>query len=334
MLDKQKNTIFVSKYKDLNLTIMEQVLQRIIALLVGVFTCGAMTAQTDYGIEIAGTDLTSANASAINHDNFPNFDFNGTITYDHATKTFILDNFLSNVYTDGGFIRISDDAETAEYKIKLVGSNAVTVNGYIETYKNLTIEGDGTLKVNLEGGAAILVQDNSTLTIKNTNVRAIGTWGIAGFNGRKGEKLVIKNSTVRATSTGEGGSIMDLQDITLDGCRITSPAGAAVAVNGTRGKAVMKDGEVVTEEVEILPTGTGIDAPRAEPLAVYPNPASDFVTIETDVLGSAITIVDLSGRVVMTATAADTKNTLNVSSLPTGTYIVRAANRVTKIIKM
>lgn len=95
----------------------------------------------------------------------------------------------------------------------------------------------------------------------------------------------------------------------------------------------MKDGELVTDEVIITKGSTGVSAPQGEQLAVYPNPVGDFVTIDADVIGPAITIIDQSGRVVMTATTVDNKTTLNISHLSTGTYVVRIGNRIAKIIK-
>ncbi|HQC04522.1 MAG TPA: hypothetical protein PLB75_03450, partial [Paludibacteraceae bacterium] len=48
------------------------ILSKMSALFVALFVCGAMTAQNNYGIQIAGTELTSTNAGAINNTNFPN----------------------------------------------------------------------------------------------------------------------------------------------------------------------------------------------------------------------------------------------------------------------
>ncbi len=95
-----------------------------------------------------------------------------------------------------------------------------------------------------------------------------------------------------------------------------------------------------SNEIEIpATTGTyvcpaaGIGEVTSVALALYPNPASDILTIETETIGAAITITDLTGRTVMTATATDGKTTLNISHLSAGSYIVRVGDRVGKIIK-
>lgn len=78
---------------------------------------------------------------------------------------------------------------------------------------------------------------------------------------------------------------------------------------------------------------TGIESVEST-VSIYPNPASDAITLETDVIGSAITITDLAGRTVLQATATGTKTTLDISGLSAGTYVVRIGERVGKIWKM
>ena len=64
--------------------------------------------------------------------------------------------------------------------------------------------------------------------------------------------LTIKNSTV--TAEGINGSITDFASLTLDGCAITQPAGAAFDASL---KAVALGGAKVTSKVVISPTGVG-----------------------------------------------------------------------------
>lgn len=65
-------------------------------------------------------------------------------------------------------------------------------------------------------------------------------------------------------------------------------------------------------------------------LAVYPNPATDFITVETTGNGPAeLQLRDLSGRVVLQATLHGARPRLDVRQLPKGLYIatVRAAGQ-------
>ena len=77
--------------------------------------------------------------------------------------------------------------------------------------------------------------------------------------------------------------------------------------------------------------GTGIDEAKDLPsLAVYPNPVKDVLNIATDKPVHSIRIYNVYGTEV--AHAADT-NSINVSHLPAGVYMVRADGKVARIIK-
>ncbi len=288
----------------------------------GTRTCGQLPTLVRYDIRVAGTELSSDNKDAIVNDNFPRLSISrGSITFDHATKTFTLRNlkaevdeakFLDFISLEGG------------YKIHLVGSNQIQVsgNGYsgIELYNNLTITGSSESSLKIESQIPVFVDIQSTLTIKNATVELFssGNYGITGRYGDDGEKLIIDNSTVKAF--GAKGSIANLEDITLKGCHIAAPAGAAIATNGIKGKAVMKNGQVVKEQVVIQPDGTGIDNPLAAALTLYPNPVESILHIEAEGEVRSIRIYNTYGTEVATATA--TKQ-IDLSHLPAGVYALR-----------
>ena len=70
---------------------------------------------------------------------------------------------------------------------------------------------------------------------------------------------------------------------------------------------------------------TGIDiAMGAMSIVVSPNPASDMLTVEC-AEGAALTLIDMSGRELMHATARSGRTPLDVSRLPQGSYLLRAA---------
>ena len=77
--------------------------------------------------------------------------------------------------------------------------------------------------------------------------------------------------------------------------------------------------------------GTGIDETKDLPsLAVYPNPVKDILNIVADKPVHSIRIYNVYGTEV--AHATDT-NSINVSHLPAGVYMVRADGKTTRIIK-
>ncbi|OQB31320.1 MAG: Leucine Rich repeats (2 copies) [Bacteroidetes bacterium ADurb.Bin174] len=69
-------------------------------------------------------------------------------------------------------------------------------------------------------------------------------------------------------------------------------------------------------------------------VTLYPNPANNVIMVETEAIGSTITITDLSGRTVMTATVTDSKTTLDIHHLSAGTYVARVGDRMVKVVKM
>lgn len=83
---------------------------------------------------------------------------------------------------------------------------------------------------------------------------------------------------------------------------------------------------------------TGIDLAESNTLTVYPNPASDIVSItfaENGVQGD-LTLVDINGKTVYATQVSGPKAEINVSNLPKGVYFVRCTfgqrNAVKKLV--
>ena len=67
---------------------------------------------------------------------------------------------------------------------------------------------------------------------------------------------------------------------------------------------------------------TGIESTDSESWTLYPNPATDVVTV-TGVENASIVVTDITGRTVATHTIADGNNRLDVSRLVAGAYFLR-----------
>ena len=67
-------------------------------------------------------------------------------------------------------------------------------------------------------------------------------------------------------------------------------------------------------------------------LTIYPNPATEYFTLQTDVPVLRITVNDLTGKQIKLFTADDT-NTYDVSDLKKGIYIVRVFGHGDQLIK-
>jgi predicted nicotinamide N-methyase len=71
-----------------------------------------------------------------------------------------------------------------------------------------------------------------------------------------------------------------------------------------------------------------VDETNSSNLNVYPNPASDVLTIASSNDGATrVTITDMAGRTVQATTLNSARRTqLDVSMLPAGTYVVTIEN--------
>ena len=74
------------------------------------------------------------------------------------------------------------------------------------------------------------------------------------------------------------------------------------------------------------PNTAGISETETENAAVYPNPAADYVTVSASGAIERITVIDLSGSVQLSVAGnSDTRQTVDISRLPAGHYLVRIA---------
>ena len=201
-----------------------------------------ITPVEEYGLEIAGVKVTSANCSDLTA--IPGV--KGKVSYDPATKTLTLEDASIDGGNQGQAIR-SDDELTCVVK----GEVSITSNNdcnwsAMALYKNAIIKGNGqlTLKSTRSG-----IYTQAALLIEGCTVYAEGEWGIEGKDGTSDESLTIRNATVTAKST--EGSICYLTSFTLEGCEITKPAGAVW--NASKHAVCDASGNVITDEVVITP---------------------------------------------------------------------------------
>jgi hypothetical protein len=66
---------------------------------------------------------------------------------------------------------------------------------------------------------------------------------------------------------------------------------------------------------------------------VYPNPTADMLIVEGVTAKEAIHIYSLNGNQVLSVTTQEGVNTINVSGLPNGVYLLKYANESFKLIK-
>ena len=205
-------------------------------------------APKNYGIQIANVEVTEGNCKDLSVID----GVEGKLSYNPDTKTLTMEDCSINYPSDEEVAIVISYQDNV--KINVLGNNSINAKlTCITSYCNFTINGSGTLRLESEKSTGIFMR--TLCTLEGVKLYTGGKWGIAGFDGTQGEVLTIRNAYVEAT--GYAGSICDLENLILDDCSITQPAGAAfdAAVKG-----VALNGEVVKDKVVIAPNATGINA--------------------------------------------------------------------------
>ncbi len=198
-----------------------------------------------YGFKIAGEDVTSLNCKDLSVID----GVDGKISYDPETNTLTMEDVTINTTDLNGIW----NKKVKGLKINLVGNNTITSSvACISIIEPSTISGSGTLRLKSSGNCGLYLP--SSLTVEGVKLYAEGKWGIAGqLSQKSGNVLTIRNAYVEAT--GSKGSIIDVEDLLLDGCSITQPNGAEFDANV---HAVVLNGKAVTDKVVIEPDNYGI----------------------------------------------------------------------------
>ena len=200
-----------------------------------------------YGIKIAGVDVTSLNSKDLSVID----GVDGKMSYNSETKTLTMEDVTINI--TGEKVGIWNK-EVKGLKINLVGNNTITSSeACISIREPSTISGSGTLRLKSSNNCGIYLP--SSLAVEGIKLYAEGKWGIAGqvFQ-TSGNVFTICNAYVEVT--GSKGSILEVEDLVLDGCSITQPSGAEF---DAKYHSVLLNGELVTDKVVIAPDSYGFE---------------------------------------------------------------------------
>ena len=202
-------------------------------------------APNSYGIKVAGKEVTSLNCKDLSVID----GVDGKMSYNPETNTLTMEKVTINSAANDGIVNY----DVKGLKIEVVGNNTITANQACITIVNpSTISGSGTLRLKSSRDCGLYV--TSSVTVEGVKLYAEGRYGVAGNDGKSGEILTLRNAYVEATSN--LGSVIDLQNLILDGCSITQPTGAAFDTNK---HAVALNGMQVTDKVVIEPDSYGIE---------------------------------------------------------------------------
>lgn len=215
-------------------------------LVIMMMSSALAMAQDSYGFKIADVEVTSENSADLSVIE----GVEGKISYNPETNTLTMQDATIDNVDNGIFINSSSEG----LNIEVLGDNSITTENVCITgwNKPCNISGSGTLRLKSAESAGIYAY-NSQAVIVGIKLYTEGLYGIGGNDGESGEELIVRNAYVEAT--GSNGSICDFQNVVLDGCSITQPAGAAFDANL---HAVALNGVKVTDKVVIKPDNYGI----------------------------------------------------------------------------
>ena len=138
------------------------------------------------------------------------------------------------------------------------------------------------------------------------------------------------NDSIRGSVIGSGiyveGSRIEIKAISNEGYRFVDWSDGVT--DSVRTIMVISDINLVANFAEI----TGIDDVEAAIESLWPNPTADIVNVSVSRTIEAV-LYDLSGRRVATYTLNEGNNTLDLSALRSGVYMLRTEGTVSKIVK-
>ena len=171
---------------------------------------------TDYGLKVAGVDVTSDNCADLSVID----GVKGTVSYDPATKTLTLQDATIDKADEFTIENISVDG----LKVNIVGTNNLSTTKFssISVEKTTTFQGTGTLKVKGKSYGISFGNNNLDVIIRDCKMYIEGEWGIDGFF--VNTNLTIINANIEINSLKE--AITRIDNLSLLRCAITEPAGA------------------------------------------------------------------------------------------------------------
>lgn len=102
------------------------------------------------------------------------------------------------------------------------------------------------------------------------------------------------------------------------------------------GNGIIDNGEVLGDkDGDGVADANSIDELVESKFTVYPNPANNFLVVELgNVESKTISVLDFTGKVIVSEIAISDKHNLNIENLSGGIYFVRVGNTQVKFVKM
>ncbi|MEM7103411.1 MAG: zinc-dependent metalloprotease [Bacteroidota bacterium] len=278
--------------------------------------------QWDGNCNCQGTPISAGCTEVYN--NFNNFDTWG-IWNDGGSDCRRSANDAAWANSGSFCVRLRDDSNTSfmttdDIDLSNVHELEVDFNFIMRTMESTD---EFWLQVSLDGGATYQTVSTYTNAVHGDNVRHFYTVTVTVTGGG----TFTSNTRVRfrCNSTVNNDRVY-IDDVTLSGCS----NGAAMVANNDGGKVVVgavsssSTGEIPQSSLGIQPAITD----EVVDMRLYPNPASNNVTIEVNMPGEALTgrIMDVTGRIVWTGEVLTGRNSIPVGNLLGGMYYLNVTS--------
>ena len=189
-------------------------------MLCSMLFAAAQDVAAEVYMTIGGKEVTSDNYQHITAANGFTAIKSGSVDYDPSSARLTLDGATIEAATSSG---IQFSTATT---VLLIGANAITGPQAIIMNENVTITGSGSLACTGSSAYCININKNKALTIDGcTFAVQASTYGIQSVVDSQRGSLIVNNANVRVA--GPSGSICKLASMTMTGCGITLPEGAA-----------------------------------------------------------------------------------------------------------
>jgi sugar lactone lactonase YvrE len=279
------------------------------------------------------------------------------VAVDNAGNVFVADQQNSRIR--------KIDAAGIIHTVAGTGTSGFSGDGGAAIYARINAPND--VAVDLEGNLYIADFNNHRIRKVDTagiitTIAGTGAAGPAGDGGAATDASLNYPAGVKVDASGN----VYIADYENNKVRVVNTAGIITTVAGTGVRGFSGDGGLASAAKLYWPTGVALDASnqlfiadaknyrirkvstpesvgsvagKGNGLRVYPNPASDNITVEIEansVIGNSVRLYNVAGSVVYQSPMILKKQTIDISKLAAGTYMLQVGNGkgVAKSIKV
>ena len=275
------------------------------------------------------------------------------------------DTTSANNVTVSQVASYSCQVKNSQFPDLTLNSETITLGEYTVTF-NVTDENSNAIEaavITIGGGTSVTTNSSGVATLDTVNGTYNYTVTKTGYNDASGSITVSDaavsedvtmteitytvtfNVTDESTNALEGATVK----VSGEGEQTTNSSGVATfnLTNGTYDYTVTADGYDdangnftvngvdVSEDVTLSETVSNIHIASSSNIKIYPNPASESIRIESKWEIQSIRILTVIGEEVMTIKSQSLTETLNISSLRDGLYLIQLnfeneAHKITK----